>query len=69
MSILIVALKYLVLWPMLIVSGAGVLASAFAVIDSIVNFKILAAIGFFLLAVILDKTAFKWIATKINYLS
>lgn len=69
MSILIVALKYIVLWPMLIVSGAGVLASAFAVIDSIVNFQILAAIGFFLLAVILDKTAFKWIATKINYLS
>ena len=69
MSILTGAFKYLVLWPLLIASGVGVLASSLAVIASVINFQIAQAVGFVILAVILDKTAFRWIATEINYLS
>ena len=69
MSIPTGAFKYLVLWPLLIASGVGVLAAALSAIASVIHFQILAALGFSLLAVVLDKTAFKWLATSINHLS
>lgn len=69
MSILTNALKYLVLWPLLITAGVSVLAASLAAIASVIHFEILAALGFILLTVILDKTAVSWLATGINYLS